>query len=296
MTSVGAPWRLVPELPEAETIAAGLRRPLAGRAVRSVKVIRSDLVDDAPGRFSESLTGRRIEGVTRRGKNVVLEVGGRTSPVADSAVLVVNLGMSGKLLHRPKGARSPLPSHPGLCLRLDDGSSVIYDDVRRFGRLRMMSRAEYKAWSHTLGPEPLSHSFTLKGLVRELARSSTPIRGWLLDQRRVAGVGNIYANEALFHARVHPRRPANRLTTTDARRLHRAIRSVLRAAVAASGTTLRDYRTAEGGRGSYAGQLRVYGKEGARCAQCNNEIRRIAFGGRSAFFCPSCQPTTGIGT
>jgi formamidopyrimidine-DNA glycosylase len=285
----------VPELPEAETIVGGLRGPLVGRAVTSVQVIRPDLLDGSPRQFSEAVTDRTIGGVSRRGKNVVLRIEGAGSSATDPAFLVVNLGMSGRLLHRPAGDRSPPPSHPGVRFKLDDRSQLVYDDVRRFGRLRLMASLAFGAWSRTLGPEPLSPHFTVAGLIGELGRSRTQIRGWLLDQRRVAGVGNIYANEALFRAHVHPRRPANELSSDEARRLHKAIRSILRAAVAANGTTLRDYRTAQGGHGSYASQLRVYAREGSGCIRCEDEIQRTTFGGRSAFFCPTCQPSAEIG-
>lgn len=284
----------MPELPEAETIVGGLRGPLVGRTVSSVEVIRPDLLVDTPQRFSGAVTGRTIGGVSRRGKNVVLRIEDAGSSATDSAFLVVNLGMSGRLLHRPTGAPSPPPSHPGVRFRLDDGSQLVYDDVRRFGRLRLMPSPAFGAWSGTLGPEPLSRDFKVAGLIRELARSRTPIRGWLLDQRRVAGVGNIYANEALFNAHVHPLRPANELSSDEARRLHGAIRSVLRAAIAANGTTLKDYRTAQGRHGSYARQLRVYAREGSGCMRCGDEIQRATFGGRSAFFCPTCQPSAEI--
>ncbi len=141
-----------------------------------------------------------------------------------------------------------------------------------------------------MGPEPLSRRFTSSDMIRRLERSNSPIRSWLLDQKKIAGVGNIYANEALAVARIHPLRPARHLSLDEGRRLHRSLRSVLRAAVSAKGTTLRDYRTAQGWKGSYADRLRVYGREGRPCGRCGSPIERLTFGGRSAFFCPTCQP------
>ena len=161
---------------------------------------------------------------------------------------------------------------------------------RRFGRLRLLSPGAYLEWSGSLGPEPLAGGFRTRHLTERLSRSRAPVRSWLLDQRRIAGVGNIYANEALARARIHPERAAHSLSGDEGRRLYRALRSVLREAVEARGTTLRDYRTAEGGEGSYGNVLRVYGKDGRACGRCGSTIIRIRFGGRSAFLCPRCQP------
>ena len=226
--------------------------------------------------------------ILRRGKNVVLRV--VKADDTDSLLLVVNLGMSGRLLSRAADdARNP-PSHPGVRFHLDDRSLLVYHDVRRFGRLTLMTPGRYRTWSSAMGPEPLSPGFRGSDFIRELGRSRSPVRSWLLDQRRIAGVGNIYANEALAGAGIHPQRPASELDPEEGRRLHRAVRCVLRAAVAARGTTLRDYRTAGGRRGSYATQLRVYGRQGSPCERCGSSIERVTFGGRSAFFCPVCQP------
>lgn len=274
----------MPELPEAETIARGLRNPLTRRRIARVRVLRPDLLLEAPSAFEARLVGRRLGDVGRRGKNVVLELD-------DGSRLVVNLGMSGRLLYRSRGDASPAPTHPGVLLDLDEGAgTVVYDDVRRFGRLRALDADAYREWSRSLGPEPLSPTFTARELASGLARSSSPVRAWLLDQRRVAGIGNIYANEALFAARIDPRTRASAVPTPRVRSLHRAIRSVLRAAVAARGTTLRDYRTSEGVEGSYAPRLRVYGREGEACDRCRALVVRTVFGGRSAFHCPRCQP------
>lgn len=273
----------MPELPEAETIVRGLRSPVQGRTIVQVEVVHDDVLDDPPGTFARSLEGHRVEAVTRRGKNVVL--------VLDEGLrLVVNLGMSGRLLHRASGDDRPEPTHPAVVLAMDDESIVVYHDIRRFGRLHLRDGAEYRNWSRTLGPEPLASSFTSRRLAQGLARSISPIRSWLLDQRRIAGVGNIYASEALHRARIHPRTPACRINDAGTRRLHRAIRKVLRDAVEWKGTTFRDFRTADGREGSYAQRLRVYGREGEPCPRCGRSIRRIVFSNRSAFLCPRCQP------
>jgi formamidopyrimidine-DNA glycosylase len=255
--------------------------------VRRVEILRADLIGTPARDFRRFMEGAGVDRVGRRGKNLVLRMRGPRdgTPFA----LVINLGMSGRLLMREAGDRSRSPSHPGVRFRLEGGGQLVYHDIRRFGRLGVMDPEALGRWSRSLGPEPLARAFTAPGLADALARSSAPIRSWLLDQRKVAGVGNIYANEALFVARVHPATPARTLPPERSRALHGALRSVLREAIRARGTTLRDYRTAHGLEGGYAPKLRVYGREGGACARCRTPVRRVAFGGRSAYFCPSCQ-------
>jgi formamidopyrimidine-DNA glycosylase len=273
----------MPELPEAETIVRGLRDPLVDSRIAGLRVIHSDVLDGDPGTVAETVKTRRITEVTRRGKNIVIHL-------APPARLVVNLGMSGRLLHRSPDEQSPPPSHPALVFPLDPEGSLIYHDVRRFGRVQLLTPGEYEEWASRLGPEPLGSHFTSAALAEALSRSISPVRSWLLDQRKVAGIGNIYANEALHRARIHPRTPSAQIDPSAARRLHRSIRAVLREAVEARGTTLRDYRTAQGWEGSYAPRLRVYGRGGASCPRCPGTVQRIVFGNRSAFLCPRCQP------
>ncbi len=280
----------MPELPEAETIVEGLRGPVVGRSFSLVQVLREDLLNTSADNFSQALSGGSIAKIFRRGKNVVLRIEIESGSRPNALLLVVNLGMSGRLLHQAHADRSNPPSHPGVLFYLDDRSLLVYHDVRRFGRLTLMTPTFYRTWSRAMGPEPLSPSFTEWDLIRTLTRSRSPIRSWLLDQKRVAGVGNIYANEALWRAGIHPKRPAQKVTPEEGRRLHRSLRKVLRAAIAARGTTLRDYRTAEGWEGGYASELSVYSRQGSPCKRCGNTIEKLSFGGRSAFFCPTCQP------
>ena len=272
----------MPELPEAETIARGLDSVLPGRVVRRVEVVREDVVLGPVGLFAEAVAGREFRGVGRRGKNVVFTF-------ADSMRLVVNLGMSGRFMTGVDAEAESRSTHPAVVFHLEDGGWMIYDDVRRFGRLAAVPATEWTRWSRRLGPEPLARSFTGERLRRILARSRSPIRSLLLDQRRVAGVGNIYAVEALWFARIHPRTPANEIGAAAAARLHRALRRVLRNAIRAGGTTLRNYRDANGEEGRFGRALHAYGREGDPCARCRTPIERIVFGGRSAFVCPRCQ-------
>ena len=272
----------MPELPEAETIARGLNTFLPGRVIARVTVLREDVVDGPSGCFAGALAGKRFHEVGRRGKNVVMTF-------RDTTRVVVNLGMTGRMISVSGADPGTRSSHPAVIFGLEEGSSLIYDDVRRFGRLTRVTGPEWTRWSRHLGPEPLGRSFTARRLRGILARSRAPIRSLLLDQKKIAGVGNIYAVEALWFARVHPRTPANAVTAPAATRLHRVLRRVLRQAIRAGGTTLRNYRTAEGEEGRFARALHAYGRVGRPCTRCGQSIERIVFGGRSAFCCPRCQ-------
>ncbi|MEX0979871.1 MAG: bifunctional DNA-formamidopyrimidine glycosylase/DNA-(apurinic or apyrimidinic site) lyase [Gemmatimonadota bacterium] len=269
----------MPELPEVETIVRGLKEPLEGKIFLSVEVLRADLLREEPADFVQELTGCRVQVVARRGKNIVMNLD-------RDAVLVVNLGMTGRLL--VPGADS---AHPGVRFSLSSGSELVYDDVRRFGVLERLSRKEWAERSRTLGPDPLEPGFTARHLEDALAGSRAPVRSWLLDQRKVAGVGNIYANEALHRAGVHPARLAGSIDREEALALHGSLRTVLRSAIHRKGTTLRDYRDSSGEPGSFSAELRVYGRVGLPCRRCGAGIERVVFGNRSAFFCPSCQPS-----
>jgi formamidopyrimidine-DNA glycosylase len=273
----------MPELPEAETIAKGLARVLPGRRVARVQVLRQDVVDGPATRFAEGLSEQEIASVGRRGKNVVVRMAGGDR-------IVVNLGMTGRLLPAPTPSPPPGARHAAVHWTFQDDSSLTFDDVRRFGRVQLLRPDGWRAWTRRLGPEPLSSAFTGVRFRTILDGSRSPIRSLLLDQRKIAGVGNIYAVEALWGARIHPARPANGLTDPEGRALHRSLRRVLRRAIAARGTTLRDYRTAEGESGGFAPALDAYGREGQGCRRCRSTMERIRLSGRSAFFCPRCQP------
>jgi formamidopyrimidine-DNA glycosylase len=274
----------VPELPEAETIVRGLRPAIVGRAIRTIEVIHADVLRQPPRRFANSVRGRTVLGVERRAKNVIIRLD-------EDRVVAVNLGMTGRLLPSlDDGPDTPDSTHPAVRFRFEGGGTLVFDDTRRFGTVECLAAQEWRERSERMGPEPLEASFTATALHAALAASRSPVRSWLLDQRKVAGVGNIYANEALHLAGIHPERQARAIDRKGARALHRGIRRVLQAAIDAGGTTIRDYRTASGDPGRYARRLRVYGRGGEPCARCRSEIRRIVFGGRSAFFCPRCQP------
>ena len=269
----------MPELPEVETIVRGLRRSVPGRTIRSVEVRRPDLIRGDVAAFSRRLKGAKIGDVTRRAKNIVFDLG--------SDRLVVNLGMTGRLL-AVDGEPEEDP-YLGVRFGLERGHSVLYRDVRRFGRLEVLTAEDWEARQAKLGIEPLDEEFTA-GLLHDLSRESrVAVKTWLMDQKRVVGVGNIYANEALFRARIDPRKPARSLTRPRVSRLRDAIQEVLREAIEFRGTTLLDYRDSSGEEGAFARRLRVYDREGEPCTVCGTPIRRIVQGGRSTFFCPRCQ-------
>ena len=280
----------MPELPEVETIVRELKPILPDRDILRVRVIRDDLLREEPDSFRRALEGTSIEDVARRGKKIVLKIQGGT-------VLTVNLGMTGQLLFsQDRKSTEPTvydsPPHLGIAFHLSGEARLNYVDVRRFGCLRRLTEGEWATEEKRLGPEPLDPALTASVLHRRLQGSRAPARSWLLDQTRIAGIGNIYAVEALFMAGIHPETPAGLLNPSQARNLLTALREVLRRAIAAGGTTLRDYRTASGETGRFSSSLRAYGREGEPCPRCNTPMQRIVFANRSAFLCPRCQPRT----
>jgi len=277
----------MPELPEVETVVRQLSRSLPGRGVREVEILFPDLLDRPPAQFADTLRRSRIDSVGRRGKNILISF-------SESPLLVVNLGMTGRLLFFPSPwPREPEdedePTHVAVNFSLDAEGHLLYADSRRFGSLRLFSPDGWERESARLGPEPLDPALTPGKLYDLVSRSRAPIRSWLLDQTKIAGVGNIYASESLFRAGIHPRRLSQSLNRQESRRLLTAVRKVLEEAIRARGTTLRDYRTASGDPGGFAPSLQVYGREGDSCLRCNTTIARIVFGNRSAFLCPRCQ-------
>jgi formamidopyrimidine-DNA glycosylase len=265
----------MPELPEVETVVRMLRGLLAGATLGCVSRCRADMVCPPGTDLSDMLPGRRVQGVDRRGKRILIRLGG-------GGILGVHLGMTGQLTIGP--AEAPIKPHTHLVVEL--GSSQLrFRDVRRFGELRwMVNPAEAE---EGLGPEPLTMS---PGTLAEaLARTRRSIKTALLDQKTIAGIGNIYADESLHVAGIHPQMPANKLSTRQVGRLSRAIKRVLREAIRHGGSSLRDYVMVNGESGGYQNLHRVYGRGGELCRRCRAKIRRIVLGGRSTCFCPQCQ-------
>lgn len=270
----------MPELPEVETVARGLHRALVGRtitaaAVHWARTVAVPAVDEFQGR----LVGRQVQSVSRRGKYLVVSL--------DQGYLLVHLKMSGRLHVVP--AQSPLDGHLRACFDLDDGRQLRFYDARKFGRLYLV--ADPAEVTGGLGPEPLADEFTLEEFAWRLGPRTGRLKSLLLDQSFLAGVGNIYADEVLFAARLHPLRCADSLSSDEQARLYEAIRIVLAQAIAGRGTTLGDrgYTDAEGRAGGYQEQIAVYGRAGAPCRACGTPVERLVIGGRSSHFCPRCQ-------
>jgi formamidopyrimidine-DNA glycosylase len=274
----------VPELPEVETIRRDLAGELRGRRITGVRIHHDDIVmsPSAPGAFAERVTGARIEELERRAKYLLLDLGG-------DGIVQIQLRMTGRFaLGAPPPDRDQL-THLAAEFGLDDGRTLFYDDTRRLGGFRLLTREAWSLEEERLGPEPLEAAFRPAVLGAALASRRAPVKNVLLDQRRVAGLGNIYASEALYRAGVDPRRPAGSLSAGEVERLHAAIRETLASALEHAGTTFSDYRAVNGRSGRFQERLGVYGRGGEPCRRCGAPIERIVQAGRSTFFCPTCQ-------
>jgi formamidopyrimidine-DNA glycosylase len=273
----------VPELPEVETVRARIAPVLEGRRLERVEILDPRLTrPEDPEAVASRLRGQRVAAVGRRGKYVVVRF-------ERGAVLLIHLRMTGSLIHAPDGAGGHDP-HRRAVVTLDNGSDVVYRDIRRFGTWLLLEPGEAEPYfSERLGNEPLDSAFTARVLAEGLAGRRAPVKAALLDQRTVAGVGNIYADEALWRARIHPLRAAGSLTPVEVRALHRGIRRALEAGIARQGATLRDYRLPDGARGSAQEEFKVYGREGEPCRRCRTPIAKTRAGGRGTWFCPGCQ-------
>jgi len=276
----------MPELPEVEHVVRGLRRAVLRRRIVAAEVnLPRIIASPAPATFKRKLRAVRINAVNRRGKYILFEL--------DSGdVLAVHLRMTGKFVCLTPD--QPLPPYPHVILYLDDDRRLIFCDMRQFGRLRLVAAGKLAALPQiqTLAPEPFSDDFSVEYLLETLSRSRRSLKQLLLDQTRILGLGNIYASEALFLARISPFKEAAGLSRTRAVRLHQAIRDVLEEAIAAGSTLRIDLSD---GIGSYFGTTerfwRVYDRAGEACVNCGTRIRRAVQGGRSTYYCPKCQRT-----
>lgn len=273
----------MPELPEVETIARSLAPRVTGRRIAAVELLYKPLLRTGGRKELEALRGRRVLGVRRRGKMLLVSCEG-------DRTLVFHLKMTGRFRFAKEG--EPRDRHDRLVLRFEDGRDELrFGDVRKFGFLLCLAGEPEAACGElaSLGPEPLEVG--LAEFAAVLGSSRARVKGVLLDQTRLAGVGNIYADETLFEARVHPERPASSLRPDAVERLYRAMRRILAAAVAAGGSTLSDdgYTDADGNAGDFQFEHKVYGRTGEPCPACGAPIRRAVVAGRSSHFCPRCQ-------
>ena len=282
----------MPELPEVETVRRGLAPVMEGHVIARASVNRPDLRWPFPPRMAERLTGRRVQALRRRSKYILADL--------DSGeTLLIHLGMSGRMLVSgdPLGVfvhDHPAPEkHDHVVLEMETGARITFNDPRRFGAMDLMdsATAEGHKLLAALGPEPLGNDFNEPHLVAALHGRNTRIKAALLDQHIVAGLGNIYVCEALYRARIHPARKAGRISARRVAALVPIIREVLADAISAGGSSLRDFRQADGELGYFQHSFDVYGREGHPCRTpgCEAQIKRIVQSGRSSFYCPSCQ-------
>jgi formamidopyrimidine-DNA glycosylase len=273
----------MPELPEVETVRRRLAPLLEGRRLERVEIADPRLTRPYdPFETARELEGERIVQLDRRGKYLIVRF-------ESGRALLIHLRMTGSLRHAASGTLPDDP-HRRAVVKLDDGSDVAYRDVRRFGTWLLLEPADVDRYLETkVGPEPLARSYRASTLAERLAGRRAPIKAALLDQRTVAGVGNIYADEALWRARVHPLTPAGELTTDEVKEVHSAVRAVLNMGIRRQGSTLRDYQLPDGSSGTAQDRFKVYGRAGEPCARCGTPIDKIRVAGRGTWYCPQCQ-------
>jgi formamidopyrimidine-DNA glycosylase len=280
----------MPELPEVETVMRGLESVITGAKITAVDQRRKDLRVPFPDKLADRLVGRKILSLKRRAKYILVNLD-------NSEILIIHLGMSGRVSIIPKGEEVKLEKHDHLVLTFQNGVTITYNDPRRFGMILLIDEKEFethKNFAH-LGPEPLGNDFSAPILLARLKGKNTSIKQALLDQRVVVGVGNIYACEALFLAGINPLKKARLVKGEKMELLVKAIRDVLMRAIKAGGSTLKDYRHADGQLGYFQHNFTVYNQEGERCPTCDcdiaktNGIKRIMQAGRSTFYCSKKQ-------
>jgi len=273
----------MPELPEVETIVRDIRPSLVGRRIGRVTLSHDDVLRGVTRRrLVRRLKGATIKGVSRRAKHAVLEL--------DNARLIIQPGMTGSLMVHRRALKPSEAAYAVLRAELDGGRELVYKDVRRLGTLLLLNEKEWESYTAAIGPEPLDDDFSVERFAAALRGSRQAIKKVIMDQRHLAGVGNIYANEALFAAGIDPSKPARLLTPENQRRLHGEIRRILAAAIVSNGTTFRDYRTGTGEEGNFQLELLVYGREGEPCRVCGTRLTGThAVDARTTVFCHRCQ-------
>ena len=297
----------MPELPEVETIRRRLLTCLPGLLLREVVVNDWTVAVQTEQELNGYLAGRRVTGLRRRGKYLLVDLGPVEAPAGQdpagdsstsaaggprgSSVAVIHLRMTGQLVFRPEPGERPARFE----WRLEPGTTLFFQDVRRFGRVWAFAPAAEDAFFATrgMGPEPFGPDFTLAYLRGALRDRRAPLKAFLLDQRRIAGVGNIYADEALFRARLHPLRAAGSVGPREARRLHAAILETLQAGIDHEGSSIESFIDPAGQRGSFQEILNVYQRTGEPCRACGSPVERVVVGGRGTHYCPRCQPRRG---
>jgi formamidopyrimidine-DNA glycosylase len=280
----------VPELPEVESVRRQLEPALVGRRFGHVEIDDPRLVRPYdPAEVAAELKGERVAAVGRRGKYLIVRF-------ESGRALLIHLRMTGSLRVSAPGELQDDP-HRRAVVTLDNGSDVAYRDVRRFGTWLLLEPGELEPYLEArVGEEPLDAVFTAAHLGDRLARRRAPVKAALLDQRTLAGMGNIYVDEALWRARINPLRPAESLDRGELRRMHRGIRAALEHGIARQGSTLRDYRLPDGEGGTMQDELKVYGRGGEPCDRCGTAIAKTRVAGRGTWYCPRCQPAQAAGS
>ncbi len=277
----------MPELPEVETVARGLQREIAGRKILTVALGKTDFIDD-PAAVERELPGRTILRVERYGKFLLLRLSTSKDRGAsdEEAALLVHLGMTGSLIPRP--GNEPAPKHTHVVMVLDDGRELRYIDPRRFGRMAYLTGEALRGELQRFGVDPLDAG--IAEFAERIRGRRARIKALLLDQSVLRGVGNIYADESLWKAKIHPARLGEQLKREQVEELHAKLQKILKKAIRLRGSSISDFLDAEGLPGEYQRHHRVYGREGKACFRCKKTIRRVIVAGRSSYFCPKCQP------
>lgn len=273
----------MPELPEVETVVRGLQAVLPGRRIMSVRLGKTDFIDD-PAAVERDLPGNTITRVRRHGKFLVFDLESERAS-APSSALLVHLGMTGQLVVCPKQA--PVAPHTHAFFALDDGRELRYTDIRRFGQIRMLSNGDHAQTLGKLGLDPLEASEAQ--FAEAIHGRRAMVKALLLNQSVLRGMGNIYTDESLWRARINPKRLGANLKPNETKLLYRAVQDVLREAIRLRGSSVSDYVDADGQRGEFQLRHRVYQREGKKCFRCKTAIRRVIVAGRSSYFCPHCQ-------
>ncbi len=274
----------MPELPEIETIKRQLLRRVVAKKIQKIEILDKKLHTYLSARNLKKLTGLEIKKISRRAKVLLLEL-------SENLVLAFHLKMSGQIIFVGDKNHSLSNKHTRAVVKFSDGTKLFFQDSRRFGWIKIFSKTklEDSLFQQPLGPEPLEKEFSLEYLKTVLSKRRGAIKTVIMDQQVLAGVGNIYANEALFLAGVHPQRAANNLTEKEIKKLQKAIKQVLLKAISYNGSSRDKYRDIYGKAGSYQLHFLVYNRAGEKCRHCRSEIKRLVLAGRSSFFCPHCQ-------
>lgn len=267
----------MPELPEVETIVRDLNKSLRGKIFSDVTVHDAFVLRQQPDDFIRRIKGPALENITRRGKALILHL-------ASGEFLVIQLMMTGQLI-----ANGQADKHTRVTFNFSDGSKLLYNDQRRFGQLRVVSKLSEVKHFNILGPEPFAKEFTPAFMHEAFRKTLRPVKNVLLDHTFVAGIGNIYDCEILFRSRISPKRPARRISLAESGTIHRTIIEVLKEAIVHRGSSMRNYRDGSGQKGRFNERLSVYARQGLPCPRCKKPVQRIIQAGRSTFYCGHCQ-------